>query len=266
MKTEINALVSFFQQHVEQQSTRPASFDADALAARLQARYAGHWHPQDPEQGSGYRSFTVRCLEPHHRGLAEAFAPEALFWVDPGCVAARLSAHAPLTTIYGSLPKKLQRDAAEGSPVKEDGQLPSYLSPVKRTNRWVPHLAIHIVFLFAATVFSDSFFDLVVCLLTERYRSFIPLSGQGHLCPLRHPRRALPPTWTSLRRTSKSRRIRQPPNLLLPIQQQLLTLFSAKAMRQQLLFAVTGTLRHLLPALCLRPPQHLLPVPAAVCL
>lgn len=143
MITEINALVHFLSQHTNQ---RASLLPTASLSAWLQARFQGHWHPSDPEQGSAYRSLDKHCL-PQDVAQQLDLGEDYTLWVDPGCVCARFEARARLTCIYGQLPPGAQaaNNTSNGNTMLAGGRrsseadeeaLSGFYSPVK-SNRCV---------------------------------------------------------------------------------------------------------------------------------
>lgn len=112
---------------------------ASQLGARLAAKFAGHWFPQAPTRGTGFRciSSTLRRCDPlvgaslrAALGLAQDEVQAKLaackvpgrghytVWIDPGHVSVRLGDVGHITTIHGSgpaTPTRQRRSSPGGS-------------------------------------------------------------------------------------------------------------------------------------------------------
>ena len=118
--------------------SNPSSFSL-SLTSLLSAKYAAHWHPEEPERGSAYRALirfphsldpliqqaitqSNSALSPEQATLVLAKSMQSdrwTLWIDPGCVTIRLhegnhhinneqtskmTGMAGLTLIWGNLP------------------------------------------------------------------------------------------------------------------------------------------------------------------
>merc|ERR1712146_392892 len=82
------------------------------LASRMLRKFEGHWHPDTPERGSGYRhiscgavaadALVTDALEVAMTGSArKANVPQDVsMWVDPGSVSIKVGSHGALTQIH----------------------------------------------------------------------------------------------------------------------------------------------------------------------
>ena len=82
------------------------------LEDELKVRFENHWHPEDPERGSGYRSLKFDdSLDPVVRHCAKksgvpvdeilAYLPEELhLWIDPNCVSFRSGERSDLQHLF----------------------------------------------------------------------------------------------------------------------------------------------------------------------
>ncbi|BGP13176.1 hypothetical protein JCM10213_000244 [Rhodosporidiobolus nylandii] len=166
MQTELSAASDFLASYLPTPDDKRFS---QQLSTTLAQRYAGHWHPADPERGSAFRALvrTPAALDSSivsaadEVGLSTADVEEALagretskvalgdrwtLWVDPGCVSLRVdrgeggARDGQFIEIYGKLPEALAGHAVPLASVLEaSSNIPpptvdaAPLSPVKRS-------------------------------------------------------------------------------------------------------------------------------------
>eukprot|EP00037_Helgoeca_nana_P033038 m.416387 g.416387 ORF g.416387 m.416387 type:complete len:184 (-) comp29967_c0_seq1:204-755(-) len=104
--TEISSAVTFLCQAMKGLSEHPKI--PLALERLMIDRWAGHWHPEDPEKGSGYRCITITDgrLDPILReacdqaGVAidtlDTLPQDFALWTDPGSVSVRMGTAGPI--------------------------------------------------------------------------------------------------------------------------------------------------------------------------
>jgi len=117
MLTEVKTAVGFLT-HVLLQNVGRITLDkiesfASALEARLCARYSGHWFPELPAKGSGFRCIRINssqmdpllaavgraCGIPN---LAVLLPSELTLWIDPDEVALRIGENGSVGVLYSS--------------------------------------------------------------------------------------------------------------------------------------------------------------------
>lgn len=124
MNTEIEAAVTFLADVI-----KASKFDESAtetfrqvLIALLAAHYEGHWYPNDPFKGSGYRCLRVNgVMNPLLTKAAQlsglpikkfrhAFPVELTVWVDPGDVSVRFGEEGSIGVYYAKAGQGLRHD------------------------------------------------------------------------------------------------------------------------------------------------------------
>jgi len=115
MLEEVNAAVSFLAKLM--QSSGLVTRDCverfrNTLIHRLRTQYAGHWFPQSPNKGSGYRCIRINHIsdpvldsaakESGISNILRFFPNELTLWVDPYDVSYRIGENGSIGQVYGS--------------------------------------------------------------------------------------------------------------------------------------------------------------------
>ncbi|XP_060111000.1 protein Tob2-like [Heteronotia binoei] len=113
MHLEIKAALSFITFHLYNKlPRRRVDQFGEELEQLLQKKYEGHWHPENPLQGSGYRCVhlgeivdPIVELEARRSGLTvedvQASIPAELnVWIDPFEVSYQLGEEGPVEAVY----------------------------------------------------------------------------------------------------------------------------------------------------------------------
>lgn len=139
MLLEVKAAVNFLGKLMN--STGRVSKDCveqfkNSLEHRLHQYYAGHWFPEKPVKGSGYRCLRINHImdpildlaakESGIRNVITYFPNELTMWVDPFDVSYRIGENGSVGQIYDGIEIPSKSDLASYSQLTENTKSNSY--------------------------------------------------------------------------------------------------------------------------------------------
>ncbi|KAJ2398484.1 hypothetical protein GGI05_000040 [Coemansia sp. RSA 2603] len=148
MQTEIDSAANFWLRFVQDNQLSSDKKEAlrQSLISVLHERYTGHWHPEQTNVGSGYRSLSnwrkldTVFVEAAHQAnvpvevLEKSFPRDIILWCDPYNVTYRVGDHGTVYTVYedkrGMLESVKKSMAERVSKSNGDFVISAYTTPV----------------------------------------------------------------------------------------------------------------------------------------